>query len=64
MLDINTYEACLVPWQWLLRILPTEENAMTVDDLSQKVNCNQEYARRCVTELHDEHECRRKKRKE
>ena len=48
--------------QELLRILPTEENAMTIDELSQKVNCNQEYARRCVTELHDEHECRRKKR--
>ncbi len=35
---------------------------MTVDELSQKVNCNLEYALRCVIELHDEHECRRKKR--
>ena len=35
---------------------------MTPSELSELVDCNQEYARRCVTELHQEFEISRKKR--
>ncbi len=46
----------------LLKILPEEENALTISQIADSLGCNTKYAYRVATQLYDENELSRKKR--